>query len=111
MDAALRKDILTKKITKSGGFETRPYIFLRLCARYSEFWLRRSRVRFIAVASLRSCRLMLVLNCVKYFLRRDRNFKQPHAAGVVYGVGNRGWRADVGMLTDAFCLVRPRPSF
>jgi hypothetical protein len=31
MDAALRKDILTKKITKSGGFETRPYIFLRLC--------------------------------------------------------------------------------
>jgi len=30
MDAALRKDIPTKKITKSGGFETRPYIFLRL---------------------------------------------------------------------------------
>src|SRR6266536_5241761 len=101
--------ICSRQDAKSGSLiSLRP---LRLCARYSEFWLRRSRVTFIAVASLRSCFLMLVSNCVEYLLRRDRNIKQPHAAGVVHGIGNRGRRADVGMLTDAFGLVRSRPIF
>ena len=54
---------------------------------------------------------MLVSNRVEYLLRRDRNFKQPHAAGVVHGVGDRGRRADVGMLTDAFCFVGTRTTF
>ena len=35
MDAALRKDILITKISKSGGFETRPYIFLSLLHCYT----------------------------------------------------------------------------
>src|SRR5262245_52287818 len=55
--------------------------------------------------------LMLVSNCVEYFLRCDRNIKQPDAAGVVHGVGNCGRRTDIGMLADAFCLVGPRTIF
>ena len=77
------------------GLKPAPTVFCALCV----------------LCGLTLRRLMLVPNCVEYFLRRDRNIKQPDAAGVVHGVGNRGRRADVGMLTDAFCLVRPRPTF